>query len=104
MDHRYFPDLLDGDQEVRDGINVLLTPGHTVGGQSIVVNTKKGKAVITGFCCNDQNFPASGPCVPPGVHLNLMDAYDSVRKVKDVADIILPLHDLSLGRHKNIPD
>ncbi len=112
VDHRYFPDLLDdnevilldGDQEVMDGISVLLTPGHTVGGQSIVVNTKKGKAVITGFCCNDQNFPATGPVVPPGVHLNLMDAYDSANKVKQVADILLPLHDLSLGRHRNIPE
>jgi N-acyl homoserine lactone hydrolase len=112
VDHRYFPDLLDdnevilldGDQEVTDGISVLLTPGHTVGGQSIVVNTKKGRAVITGFCCNDQNFPASGPPVPPGVHLNLLDAYDSVRKVKEVADILLPLHDLNLGRHRNIPE
>jgi N-acyl homoserine lactone hydrolase len=87
-----------------DGIKVLLTPGHTVGGQSIVVNTKKGQAVITGFCCNEQNFPASGPVVPPGVHLNLMDAYDSVRKVKEVADILIPLHDLSIGRHRSIPD
>ena len=111
VDHRYFPDLLDdnevilldGDQEVMDGISVLLTPGHTVGGQSIVVNTKKGKAVITGFCCNEQNFPATGPVVPPGVHLNLMDAYDSANKVKQIADILLPLHDLSLGRHPNIP-
>jgi N-acyl homoserine lactone hydrolase len=48
-DHRYFPDLLgdnevvllDGDQVVTDGVSVLLTPGHTVSGQSIVVNTKK---------------------------------------------------------------
>ena len=70
-DHRYFPDLLgdnevvllDGDQVVTDGVSVLLTPGHTVSGQSIVVNTKKGRAVITGFCCNDQNFTA--PRSPP---------------------------------------
>ena len=74
MDHRYFPDLLDdvevvqvdGDAEIVDGIQVLLTPGHTVGGQSIVVNTRQGKAVITGFCCNEQNFPATGRSFPPG--------------------------------------
>ena len=30
--------------------SVLLTPGHTVGGQCVVVNTPRGKAVITGFC------------------------------------------------------
>jgi len=112
LDHRYFPDLLEdvevvlveGDREIVEGIQVLLTPGHTVGGQSVVVNTRAGKAVITGFCCNEQNFPASGPVVPPGVHINAIDAYESARKVREVADILLPLHDLSLGRRPNIPD
>jgi glyoxylase-like metal-dependent hydrolase (beta-lactamase superfamily II) len=112
LDHRYFPDLLEdvevvqveGDQEIVEGIQVLLTPGHTVGGQSVVVNTSGGKAVITGFCCNEQNFPASGPVVPSGVHINAIDAYESARKVREVADILLPLHDLSLGRRRSIPE
>jgi N-acyl homoserine lactone hydrolase len=112
LDHRYFPDLLEdvevvlveGDTEIVEGIQVLLTPGHTVGGQSVVVNTSQGKAVITGFCCNEQNFPASGPVVAPGVHINAIDAYESARKVREMADILLPLHDLSLGRRPNIPE
>jgi glyoxylase-like metal-dependent hydrolase (beta-lactamase superfamily II) len=112
VDHRYFPDLLDenevvlveGDREIVPGIQVLLTPGHTVGGQSVAVNTKKGRAVITGFCCNEQNFPASGPGVPPGVHINVMDAYNSIQRVKELADILIPLHDLSVGRRRSIPE
>jgi glyoxylase-like metal-dependent hydrolase (beta-lactamase superfamily II) len=111
VDHRYFPDLLDevevvqvdGDAEIVEGIQVLLTPGHTVGGQSIVVNTRQGKAVITGFCCNELNFPAKGPIVPSGVHINVIDAYESAQKVKELADIIIPLHDLSVGRQRSIP-
>jgi len=83
---------------------VLLTPGHTPGGQSVVVNTKGGKAVITGFCCNDQNFPGKGPCVPPGVHLNLIEAYESIKRVQETADIIIPLHDLSVGQRHTIPE
>jgi N-acyl homoserine lactone hydrolase len=112
VDHRYFPDLLDevevvlveGDREIVEGVSVLLTPGHTVGGQSVVINTRAGKAVITGFCCNEQNFPATGPVVPPGVHLNLIDAYESACRVKEVADILIPLHDLAVGRRRSIPD
>jgi N-acyl homoserine lactone hydrolase len=112
VDHRYFPDLLDGvevvtvegDAEIVPGISVMLTPGHTPGGQSVVVNTSKGRAVITGFCCNDQNFPASGPIVPPGVHLDLIEAYESVRRAKEAADILIPLHDLSVGRRASIPE
>jgi len=112
VDHRYFPDLLDevevvlvdGDAQIVEGVQVLLTPGHTVGGQSVVVNTKKGRGVITGFCCNEANFPASGPVVPPGVHLDLIAAYESARRVKEVADLLIPLHDLSVGRRRSIPE
>ena len=75
VDHRYYPDILDGlnvipvegDVEIADGVQVVFSPGHTVGGQSVAVNTAKGKAVITGFCCNDKNFPSQGPAIAPGV-------------------------------------
>lgn len=112
IDHRYFPDVLDGvkevvelegDAEITDGLRVLLTPGHTPGGQSVVVNTEEGKAVITGFCCNDKNFPDKGPVVCPGVHTDAMAAYDSINRVKGLADIIIPVHDLSVGRRASIP-
>jgi N-acyl homoserine lactone hydrolase len=95
---------VEGDAEIVPGVSVLLTPGHTPGGQSVVVNTKKGKAVITGFCCNEQNFPASGPVVPSGVHLDLIQAYESARRVKETADILIPLHDLSVGKKRAIPE
>ena len=112
VDHRYFPDLLDqnevvlvdGDAEITPGISVLLTPGHTPGGQSVLINTRQGQALITGFCCNEQNFPASGPFCPPGVHLNLVEAYESCRRVTELKpDILLPLHDFGIGRTPTIP-
>jgi glyoxylase-like metal-dependent hydrolase (beta-lactamase superfamily II) len=57
VDHRYYADVLDGmevvavegDASIAEGIDVIFTPGHTVGGQSVAVNTSAGKAVITGF-------------------------------------------------------
>ena len=106
IDHRYYPDVLDdvdivtveGDQEIVDGISVMLTPGHSPGGQSVVVNTAAGKAIITGFCCNQENFPKQGPVVTPGVHINAIDAYESAKRVREAADILIPLHDLSVGR------
>lgn len=111
VDHRYYPDVLDGvdivevdgDAGILDGINVIFTPGHTVGGQSVAVNTSQGKAVITGFCCNDKNFPKTGPAITPGVHINVIDAYESAQKIKAMADILIPLHDLSIGKRKTIP-
>ena len=111
VDHRYYPDILDevnvvevdGDANIADGIDVILTPGHTVGGQSVAVNTAEGRAVITGFCCNDKNFPSAGPDIAPGVHIDLTEAYDSIQKIKTMADILLPLHDPTIGKRQSIP-
>ena len=111
IDHRYYPDVLDevtvveleGDANLFDGIDVIFTPGHTVGGQSISVNTSEGRAIITGFCCNHKNFPAKGPAIASGVHINAMEAYDSAQKIKEMADILIPLHDLAVGAKKAIP-
>jgi len=111
IDHRYYPDILeglkvvqvDGDANIAEGIDVIFSPGHSVGGQSVAVNTARGKAVITGFCCNDKNFPSTGPAIAPGVHINVIDAYESIQKIKATADILIPLHDPGIGRKRQIP-
>ncbi|HEY8815591.1 MAG TPA: N-acyl homoserine lactonase family protein [Candidatus Dormibacteraeota bacterium] len=41
-------ELLDGDAEVADGVRVLATPGHTVGHQSVLIDTPQGDAVMIG--------------------------------------------------------
>jgi glyoxylase-like metal-dependent hydrolase (beta-lactamase superfamily II) len=111
IDHRYYSDLLDeseivaveGEAEIVPGIRVIPTPGHTPGGQSVAVETDAGKAVITGFCCNGSNFPSVGPAVTPGVHINAIEAYESAQRVKELADIIIPIHDVEVGREGSIP-
>jgi glyoxylase-like metal-dependent hydrolase (beta-lactamase superfamily II) len=112
VDHRYYPDILDGlnvrqvegDADIAEGVRVLFSPGHTVGGQSVAVNTAHGRAVITGFCCNAKNFPAQGPAIAPGVHINLAEAYDSIQKIRSMAEILIPIHDPAVGRKKRIPE
>nr|HID59275.1 N-acyl homoserine lactonase family protein [Desulfobacterales bacterium] len=111
IDHRYYSDILDGvdiveidgDANIMEGIDVIFTPGHTPGGQSVSINTSKGRAIITGFCCNDKNFPETGPVVASGVHINAIEAYESAKKIKEMADILIPLHDLAVGRMERIP-
>ncbi|PIU30713.1 MAG: hypothetical protein COT06_12105 [Syntrophobacteraceae bacterium CG07_land_8_20_14_0_80_61_8] len=70
----------------------------------MAVNTRAGRAIITGFCCNDKNFPASGTAVASGVHIDVRDAYDSIQKIRDLADIVIPIHDLAVGAKKRIPE
>ena len=105
--------LVKGYQEIAPGIELIPTPGHTPGNMSVAVNTEKGKAIITGFCCLQENFrPPEGaseetremtPIVAPGIHLNAVDGFDSVLLVKGLADIVLACHDPSFLEPKTIP-
>jgi glyoxylase-like metal-dependent hydrolase (beta-lactamase superfamily II) len=112
IDHRYYSDVLDGvdivtvegDSPIVEGIDVLFTPGHTPGGQSVVVNTTRGKAVITGLCCNSQNFPPGGGVIAPGVLLDAIQAYESMKRVQEIADVLIPIHELEIGKKKVIPE
>ncbi len=114
MERRFFLELLEGcnvvtiegDQEIIDGISVLFTPGHTPGTQSVVINTAKGKAIIVGWCSNEKNFPKTAPPIPPGVHVSnvsVIDSYESAKKIKQMADILIPLHAWSIAQMKTIP-
>ncbi|MFC1967302.1 N-acyl homoserine lactonase family protein [Chloroflexota bacterium] len=90
---------IEGDVNIADGIDVLLTPGHTAGGQSVAVNTSKGLAIIAGGCSIQANFEPSPEVrnrfsvIAPGLHLSATDGYDSFARIKELADIIIPLHD-----------
>lgn len=88
------------DMEICPGISVLHTPAHTPGGLSVVVETAKGKAIITGFCVIDENFyppkeitAMEMAVIPPGTHVNAYEAYDILLRIKQAADILIPLHE-----------
>ena len=91
--------LVEGDIQITDGVRVLLTPGHSAGAQSVAVDTKKGTAVITGFCCVKENFRPirddieMPDMIVPGIHLNILETYDSMLKIKNESDIIIQNHE-----------
>ena len=41
-------ELLDGDADIAEGVRVVATPGHTVGHQSVLVETPEGGVVMIG--------------------------------------------------------
>jgi len=115
--------VVEGDLELVEGIRLLKTPGHTLGSQSVAVNTPKGVVVLVGDLClvNFMTFPGApeiidmegkahpipvappvfGPAIPHGIIYNAYDFYDSVQKVKAVASrnepgFIIPGHEPSL--------
>lgn len=102
--------VVTGDKEIVPGIEVMHTPAHSDGGLTVLVNTSQGKAAITGFCVIMENFfppvqitALEMEVIPPGTHVNAYDAYDIVLKVKNMADILIPLHEPKFASVDTIP-
>ena len=113
----YWPNLysdikfrtVTGDLDIYDGIRVMLTPGHTPGGQTVLVETEDGIAAITGMCSVLDNFyppedsGAMMEVILPGIHEDVRLIYDSMMKIKHTADTIIPLHDIKWSTVERIP-
>jgi N-acyl homoserine lactone hydrolase len=103
-------EVIDGNKDIVPGISVVLTPGHSPGGQSVAINTRSGKAIITGFCSTLDTFSPTmemerrgWETTIPLIHHDALQTYNSVLYVKRHADIILPLHDPSFIARRMVP-
>lgn len=85
--------MIEGDRELFPGLELLKTPGHSPGSQSVLVNTVRGKEVIEALCCVRENFEPK--LILPAYHTDLLTAYDSLARIKEVADYIIPMHETS---------
>jgi N-acyl homoserine lactone hydrolase len=93
-------DAVNEDGEILPGIRVMHTPAHTEGGLTVLVDTPDGTAAITGFCVIAENFDPPKEIramemevIPPGTSVNPKEAYDIMLKVREAADIVIPLHE-----------
>ncbi len=103
-----YADLLDGvrwevvagDTRIDDHMELLLTPGHSAGGQSVAVRTAQGLAIVTGFCCQQENFDPPEEFKQRGYsftigasHINPVALYESTKRVIGLADLVIPSHE-----------
>jgi glyoxylase-like metal-dependent hydrolase (beta-lactamase superfamily II) len=86
-------ELVDGDARLFDAVSVLLTPGHTKGGQCVVVDTAEGKVVLTGDLITLRESYRMDPPMPNGLCIDREAMLEGLRKVKAVSERILPGHD-----------
>ena len=103
-------EVVKGDTKIDEGIQLLLTQGHTPGGQSVAVKTTQGTAIITGWCSIQENFNP-----PPeikemgfsfmlsGIHTDPIQAYESMERIISLADIIVPNHEVGMINRLTIP-
>jgi N-acyl homoserine lactone hydrolase len=122
LDFRYLEDYIEdveengqietvtADGEILPGIEVMHTPAHTPGGVTVFVKTPGGRAAITGFCVIKDNFyppkeitAMEMEVIPPGTNVNPYEAYDIMLKVKEMADILIPLHEPRFAAVDTIP-
>jgi glyoxylase-like metal-dependent hydrolase (beta-lactamase superfamily II) len=94
-------EVIKGDARIDDQIELLFTPGHSAGGQSVAVKTAEGIAVITGWCCHRENFDPPNefrkkgyPFTIGASHTNPVELYESTRRVIELADLIIPCHEV----------
>lgn len=103
-------ETVTGDMQIVPGVRVVHSPAHTEGGLSVLVETAKGTAAITGFCVIMDNLnppkevrAMEMEVIPPGTCVNPYQAYDVMKRIKDSADILLPLHEPRFADGKAIP-
>ncbi len=103
-------EIVDGDKEILEGIRVIHTPGHTPGGQSILIETDNGPTCLCGLCTILENlYPPEElrqmgvRAITPAIHTNAMQSYDSLIKILELSNQIVALHDISYKSVERIP-
>lgn len=87
--------LVDADRyEVLPGVELIRTPGHTPGHQSVLVRTLEGTLCVTGdAACMMENLATP---TPPGTHVGVGPALESIRRIGELSDRVLMNHDPEL--------
>ena len=100
---------VEGDVEVLQGMQVFKVPGHSPGTQAVSIETEKGRVVLSGFCAIRDNFSPPEkiknvwPVLTSGVHTDSLQAFASAMRVKELGDIVVPIHDMEFAKKEQIP-
>jgi N-acyl homoserine lactone hydrolase len=95
-------ELVDGDRDIMPGISVVLAPGHSIGMQCVVVETRAGKYILGGDLVTLlENWEAS-PHIPNGAFYNLNMMRESLAKIDRLHGTVLPGHDPEVFKRQKI--
>lgn len=76
--------------ELERGVRVIKTPGHTPGGISLIIEGERRIAIAGDIVKNAWEFRRG---MPEGLYGRESDAKESINKLKEMADLIIPGHD-----------
>lgn len=82
--------------EFLPGLNLIQTPGHSRGHQSLLVNTGEGVVCIAGdAACLPENF--SRPTPPAGA-TSIEQGFDSLEKIRNSSHFVFMNHDPNINK------
>lgn len=87
-------ELLDGDEDLDNGLKIIHLPGHTPGSQGVLLDTEKGRMCLAGdLIMVRENFDDE---VPVGLHTDVDAWHRSHAKLRGFTDWVVPSHDLRI--------
>ncbi|GIM45522.1 MBL fold metallo-hydrolase [Collibacillus ludicampi] len=90
--------FVNDEAEILPGLKVFLTPGHSEGHQSVLVKTEEGTLCISGDVSNLlENIREN---IPAGILTSTKEIYESMNKVRRLAQRILPGHEISIRKYQ----
>jgi len=89
--------IVNGDRKIIPGVELLLAPGHTVGLQTVAVNTARGTAIIASDCAHvARSFKEDIPSCLIMDMVGWLVSYDKLRGRASSIDLIFPGHDTGM--------
>jgi glyoxylase-like metal-dependent hydrolase (beta-lactamase superfamily II) len=97
--------FVDGEADVVPGIRLIPTPGHTLGHQSVLVNTEEGILCVTGDAINCLDVLRFD--LATGATMSNIKQHETNQLIAGAADFVLPGHECGPELHdlqtKNFP-
>ena len=95
--------LLDGDEQIADGLYGMWVGGHTPGSMCVIVDTEKGKAALTSDFITDYAQWEHEPKLAGKVYTDIVEYYRGIKKLEKACDYIIPGHNFEVLTHKVFP-
>lgn len=81
---------IQGDYDISENIKIFETPGHTYGSISVAAKNEKVYVIAGDALPIKDNYIK---WVPPGINIGQKIALNSMKKIVEIADIVIPGHD-----------
>jgi glyoxylase-like metal-dependent hydrolase (beta-lactamase superfamily II) len=89
--------MIDGDQAILPGIELLFAPGHTPGHQVVAIDTVRGTAIVGSDCAHIfRNYEEEIPSCFITDMIAWMKTYDKLKRKVSSLDLLFPGHDVKM--------